>query len=182
MSLGGDGTGDAVGAAGDGGGMEAATVNVCCPTLTAASDQHRAALARGAVSSLPNTGSFTSSKGQVSPTKLSILLKDLFGNSIVMDENLIIESCYQRFSFSALTRDVFPSSGVELAASRYHQSTLGTYATRVRRKRFPTAFVIQAHREPWTARWREMVGVEEEIICSTFHNAFCFHSPLKHDF
>lgn len=54
---------------------------------------------------------FTSSNGQVSPTKLSILLKDLFGNSIVMDENLIIESCYQRFSFSALTRDAIIRSG-----------------------------------------------------------------------
>lgn len=59
MSLGGDGTVNtaaAAAAAGDGGGMEAATLNACCPTLRAASYQHTAALASGAVSGLPNTG------------------------------------------------------------------------------------------------------------------------------
>lgn len=68
-----------------------------------------------------------SPKGQISPTKPSILLNDLFVCSIVdqMDE-LLLQSCYQTFgsSYSALTIDVFPSSGVQLAASRNHKSTL----------------------------------------------------------
>lgn len=54
MCLRGDGA--AAAAAGDGGGMEVATADVCCPTLRAASEQHTAALASGAVSGLPNTG------------------------------------------------------------------------------------------------------------------------------
>lgn len=52
MSLG----GNATAAAGDGGGMEAATLNVCSPALRAASVPHAAALAGGAVSGLTNTG------------------------------------------------------------------------------------------------------------------------------
>lgn len=79
------------------------------------------------------------SKGRFSPTKPSILLKDLFGCSIVdqIKENLLRQGCYQSFqaSFSALTWDAFPSSVVELAASRNHQSTFKHFKSRQSQKK-----------------------------------------------
>lgn len=98
-----------------------------------------------------------------------------------MDENLRTECCYQSFgsSLSALTQDVFPSSGVELAASTTHQSILEHFkCCQSLKERISNCFCFPGTQRAVDDEVEEKASMEEEINCSTIMHFVIIQSVI----